>query len=286
MSRAISTVVDVTLFLLFVGAAAATLVHSVHLAPATTETPAAERAELLATTTETVEYTLSPPSEAPSWIANATARERRIAHGTVAELLAEAAMSRAKMQNRQLSSSGVAFERAVGTVTTRLLRGPEWKSAVRVRWEPYRGASLNGTLRVGDTPPPTADVHAAVLTVPVSAVNARGQAHTPTREYRPVADSAARAVVAGLFPRLQSRRSISRSYPSARITVERYDRFTELLDVAPPNPESVNERVEHLRNGLTDVFVRDMRHRFDSPNEAASAVRAGQVRIVVRTWQP
>jgi hypothetical protein len=285
MNRGVSTVVDVALFLLFVGAAAAALVNASHVESPTTDTPAADRAELLATTTETVEYTVSPREAPAEWIANATARERRTAHGTVAELLAETAVSRAEIGDTRLSNASVGFERAVRNVTARVLADPAWESAVRATWEPYRGGPITGTVRVGDSPPPAVDVHAAVSAVPVSTLNAREQARARDG-YGAVGAVVANAVVATLFPRPQSQRSLDGSYPTARITEERYDRVGMLVDESLPPLRSANAANRHLRDGLTAVFREDMRDRFESPDDAAGAVSAGVVRVTIRVWKP
>ncbi|MFC6975580.1 hypothetical protein ACFQL1_14445 [Halomicroarcula sp. GCM10025709] len=97
MTRAASTVVDATVFLLFVGAAVAVVLSGTAAESPRVGNPAAADAELLATSTATVEYSLStrglgPNHTAPDWVANGTARRQRSAHGTVAELLGDAAM--------------------------------------------------------------------------------------------------------------------------------------------------------------------------------------------------
>lgn len=290
MSRATSTVVDVTAFLLLVGAAVAVIVNGAAVEQAATENPAAERTELLATSTASVEYALAVPGDPPPWTTNATATHLRTAHGTLAELLAEATMSRVSYEGHRLSRAGTGFERAVATTTRNRLRERGRRTAVRARWEPYRGAPLNATMRVGERPPPGADVDARTLTVasPAPAVGERAQWAASQEEYEAVAAAVAGAAVDGLFPTRQTQLALDGDYPADRLMTRRYRRMGALtragqLSVGPTPASELNTR---LTGTLTARFERDMRSRFDSPEAAADAVRTGNVTIAVRTWEP
>ena len=290
MRRATSTVVDVTAFLLLVGAAVAVIVNGAAVEQATDENPAAERAELLTTSTASVEYALAVPGNPPPWTTNATAAHQRTAHGTLAELLAEAAMSRVTYEGHRLSSAGTGFERAVASTTRNRLHERGRRTAVRARWEPYRGAPLNATMRVGERPPPGADVDAATTTVasPSPAVGERARLAASQGGYSAVAAVVAGAVVDGLFPPQQAQLALDGDYPADRLMTRRYERmaaFTRAgqLSVRSTSARELNTR---LTEQLTARFERDMRHRFDSPEAAARTVDAGNVTITVRTWEP
>lgn len=288
MSRAVSTVVDVTLCLLFVGAAAAAVVNGGTIEPPDTSNPADDGAELLATSTATVEYQLRPAGDPPNWTTNATARHRRTAHGSLAELLGEAAMSRVSVGGSRVSTAGTGFEAAVANTTRRRLREWNHRSAVRARWEPYRGAPVNATMRVGQRPPPSADVRAATLTVPSPTPSVREQAKRGAAEsgYDGVARVVAAAVVEGLFPPESTRLALQGDYPSNRLARTRYRRMGALvgtgeLSVRSNAPARLNAEV---RDALAAKLRQDLRSRFDSPAAAASAVRTGSIRVTVRTW--
>lgn len=290
MSRATSTVVDVTLFLLFVGAAAAAVVHGATVEPPATSNPAREGAELLATSTASVDYALDPAGRPPNWTTNATASHRRTAHGTVAELLGEAAMSRVRIDGQRLSRAGHRFESAVANRTRERLRDWNHHSSVRASWMPYRGAPVNATMRVGERPAPSADVRTATLTVPSPADSVRAEAGRAAdrKGYDGVARVVARAVVEGLFPPEAARLSLESEYPSKRLTKTRYLRAGGVLGAGELAVRSAEtERLnDALTAALAGAFERDMRERFDSPADAASTVDTGTITVTVRTWSP
>jgi len=290
MSRATSTVVDVTAFLLFVGAAIAAILNGATVEPTTTENPAADRTELLATTTASVEYELAPPGDPPTWTTNATARHQRTAHGTIGELLGEATMSRVRIDGERLSTAGVEFERAVANTTRTRLRERDHRSAVRTRWEPYRGAPVNATMEIGDQPPPSADVQAATVTVPSPVVSVRAEAQQAAARsgYEGVATVLATAVVEGLFPTTQAQLALDGDYPSDRLMTSRYQQMAGLTDAGELSVESssASELNTELTTALAGVLEQDMRSRYDSPTAAASATRTGDITVTVRTWSP
>ncbi|MFC6756095.1 MULTISPECIES: DUF7284 family protein [Haloarcula] len=290
MSRATSTVVDVTAFLLLVGAAVAVVVNGAAVEPTTTENPAAERTELLTTSTASVEYALAVPGDPPPWTTNATAARQRTAHGTLAELLAEATMSRVSFEGHRLSRAGTGFERHVATTTRNRLHERGRRTAVRAHWEPYRGAPLEATMRVGERPPPSADVDAATTTVPSPAPVRNGtlQRVARTSGYRGVGAVVAGAVVDGLFPPQRAQLALDGDYPDGRLMTRRYRRMGALTRAGELSVESTSagELNEDLTGALTERFASDMQRRFDSPEAAADAVRTGNVSITVRTWEP
>ncbi|WP_277540379.1 DUF7284 family protein [Haloarcula laminariae] len=290
MSRATSTVVDVTAFLLLVGAAIAVVVNGGTVEGTTAENPAAERTELLATSTASIEYALAPSGDPPPWTTNATATHQRTAHGTLAELLAEAAMSRVAFERHRLSRAGVGFERAVATTTRNRLHERGRRTAVRARWEPYRGAPLNATMRVGERPPPAAEVDAATVTVPSPspAVSERAERAASQGGYGAVAAVVADAAIAGLFPPQQAQLALDGDYPADRLMTYRYRRMGALTRAGQLSVESAptTELNAQLTETLADRFETDMRRRFDSPEAAARAVDTGTVTVTVRTWEP
>lgn len=153
--RAVSTVLDVSACLLLVSAAVLTLLQ----APVAGPDPAADRAAEVATTLSGATATVSYPSGGG----------RRRAHGTLAGLLADAAVSNAT------PDTGVPFRAAVENATRPLLGDTGWRGQVVVTWQPYAGAEA-ATVSVGDDPPPGVDVHVATTTVPSGVAPAREEA--------------------------------------------------------------------------------------------------------------
>ena len=290
MSRATSTVVDVTAFLLLVGAAVAVVVNGAAVERPTGDNPAAERAELLATSTASIEYALAVPGDPPPWTTNATATHQRTAHGTLAELLAEATMGRVGWEGHRLSRAGAGFERAVATRTRNRLHERGRRTAVRVRWEPYRGAPLNTTVQVGERPPPSTDVDAATMTVPSPSPAVRERATWAASQsgYEAVAAVVASAVVEGLFPRRQAQFALNGDYPADRLMTRRYRRMGALIRAGQLSVESTPaaELNRKLIRSLTTRFEEDLRRRFDSAQAAAHTVDTGTVTVTVRTWEP
>lgn len=288
MTRAMSTVVDVTLCLLFVGAALAAIVGGSTVDPPETGNTPATTADRLGTETAGVEYTLAVPGTPPAWVANATARHQRTAHGTVAELLGEAAMSSVTIDGMRLSKAGRHFEQAVRATTRHRLRNQSHQTAVRVDWEPYPNASVSSEFRVGNPPPPAADVRAATLTVPSGMRNATEPAldAARTRGYRGVATVVARTVVDGLFPPDQTELALRGDYPADVLMAKRYQQMAKLSGVGPlaVTDQSTVALNQRLTASLAERIESELRAQFSSPTAAARAVTTDTIRITVRTW--
>lgn len=177
--RAVSTVLDVSVCLLLVGAATLTL----STAPTAGPDPATGRAEELATTlagsTATVTYRAGG--------------RRRTARGTYAGLLADAARTDARD-----ALGREAFRAAVVESTRPVLGGEGWRAQVIVAWRPYEGADA-GRVVVGESPPPSADVHAATTLVPsgLGAVGPAAEAAAARDGYRGVAGVLADVLLPG-----------------------------------------------------------------------------------------
>ena len=151
--RAVSTVLDASLCLLLVTASALTLVGTpldsesnsgANLRPEPNPDTADETAEVLTTTTARVTY--------------AVGDRNRTAHDTLAGLLAAAALADA-------GEATASFERAVTAKVNNTFQRPDVGVQVVTDPIPDRNSPLGGRVVAGDTPPPNADVHAAVVEV-------------------------------------------------------------------------------------------------------------------------
>lgn len=268
--RAISTVLDVAVFLLLLSAAIGTLV----VAPTGEPAPVTvdETATTLATTTTALDYDLHG--------------DPRRAHGTVAVLLARAAVANATIGDYGLSPSE-SFLRGIRQ-TTRSRTPDHNRTQVVARWEPYRGAPLAGKITVGTSPPAGTDVTTATLTV-TSPVESVGEAEgdAKDRDYCSVARVTAEAVTEALLPETRLAASAGAQSPTALVSAQRFQFLASALDVDIKNSlqrGNVTRANALVTNALADRFCRDMRERFASPTAAAKAGNTATVNIVVRRW--
>lgn len=275
--RAISTVLDVALCLLLVTAAVGTIAA----VPAgdATDSPdaraaATETARLLGSVTATVEYRA------------ASRGSGRRTHGTLASLLVEAALADVDVRGTDLPG-GERFGAAVAAAIRPHLAGVGWRGQVVATWRPYPGAHVGATVTVGPSPPPTADVSVAVLTVPTGLPAAHDRAvNVADRGFDAVATIVAEAVVAGLFPTGSTRRALRGPPTVADPAVRRFRRvaaaYGRPLAVSPASdPARLNDR---LVAAVAPAVETDLRATFGTPAAAAHNVSVGVARIVVRTW--
>ncbi len=282
-----STVLDGVLCLLLVSAAVVTVATATPnesvgagRAPATAST--------LATTTASVNYTLTPSTETTDVNVPAEARDfERTAHGTLAELLARAAVGRTTVGNDRLSYASEGFERAVVGVVRGAVRTNH--TQIVVTWRPHPGSSIAGRLVVGDPPPRGRPVHAATLDASSGLPQTRPAAMRAARTggRADVAAAIAQRVVDGLFPPTRTRLAASDSSASALLVRHRYRRAERILGVTRSTTlvdGGVDTGNGRLTAALAKRVAHDLRSRNASATSVAETVRVGRVRIVVRTW--
>jgi hypothetical protein len=290
--RAVASLVDATLFLLLVTAAVGALTHAPVTPVATAPAPdAGASLQRLQTVTANPEYSLASGARHADESLVAFPREsgptfERYAHGSVASLLADAAVGNLTVDGREVTHTGDGYERAVARAA-RNATGPRVR--VRTVWTPYPGAPVRGHIARGPTPPPGARVSTATATLdsgfPTVRERARRAAHGDG--YAGVARVVARATVSGLFPPASTGRALRGDYPVDALVTYRYRRVAALLGTSVYGPV---ERVEpHAANtrlslALAAALERDLRRSFETPEAAARAVAVGEVRIVVRRW--
>ncbi|WP_299266366.1 DUF7284 family protein [Halorientalis sp.] len=298
--RAISTVLDAALFLLLVGAAVSTLALATSPPPAANDDAADGVADTLTTSSATVHYTLAPGARhASSRVVEFPVTDgstfQRTAHGTLASHLAAAALGGLTVRGQRVSHARADYQRAVANATRNLTRGRAHLAQIRARWEPYPDAPVEGTFRVGPTPPPAATVHAETVVVASGLPSAREPARRVTRQsgttatFERVGAVVARRIVRGLFPPNRTRSALLGDYPVEGLVTYRYERLGRYLranvtaQAVADNATGANDR---LTVALGERLAADMRARFRSPGAAAEATSVGAVRITVRTWSP
>lgn len=288
-----SAVLDVALCLLLVSAAAVTLVT---VPGGESERTSDGRADAVATTlttsTTTVNYSLEPGAARAddrlvSFPTTTSPEFERSSHGTYAGLLADAALGGLTVDGERLTHTDDGFRDAIRART----KSDVAHDGVQllVRWEPYRGSHLRGSVTTGSSPPADATVHAATVSVPSGFAATRDDARVAATEsgFTGVASVVAANVVEGLFPPDDLRFALRGDYPVSHLARYRYLRAGEQygVDVVDEDgtvvPTEANER---LTAAVADAVERDLEQSFETPTEAAESVRVAEVQVVVRTW--
>ena len=261
MARGVSTVVDVAVSLLLVGAAVATLAA----APAPSARPAAPVADSTVETVATVTTTVP-------------AGDGRRSHDTLAGHLATAAVAGARLDGDPVVETP--YPTRVANETDALTGR---RASVTARWEPYPDAPLVGTVVVGGCTPPDADVAVRTITVPsgVDAPDAVGS-------FEGLARSLAEAYVAWRFPPGRTHASLADDRTAGR-TTDRYRSAAVTLGTnvrGRVEDREVSAANEELASALADRLEADLRDRYATPRAAAADVAVEEVELVVRRWDP
>jgi len=282
-----STVLDGVLCLLLISAAVVTVTTATPQEP-TGEGRAANVATTLATTTAAVNYTLTPRTGTTSVdVPRRAASFDRTAHGTLAELLARAAVARTAVGDQRLWHARDEFGRAVVQVVSGAIRANH--TQITAVWRPYPESSIAGRIVVGSAPPPDRPVHTATVEASSGFPATREATRRGARSggIDGVADVVAGGIVRGLFPPTRTRIAAGGGSPSAALVRHRYRRLSRRLGVSqsPPLEDGgVGDANDRLESALSDRVARDLREANTSATVAAEEIRLGRVRIVVRTW--
>lgn len=280
--RGASTVLDVCLFCLLVGAAVATLSG----VPAPQDDRASDRADATASAlgraTVTVAYDLRAPGDTAE-----TSLSRRH-HDTVAGTLASAAVANATVEGRPLDPGRRGFVDATRFETERRLERlvPDARVGVTAVWRPYEGAPVSGRVHVGERPPGTADVHAATLSVPSGVAVDRNRLDA-AETHAQVAKTVSRAVIDALFPDTARHRLRRDDGPARAVLAARYRGVAAALDVTIEDDLTAGGAAaveRRLTRALAEELTADLEAQFESPEDARAALAADRVLIVVRTW--
>lgn len=261
MARAVSTVLDVSVCLLLVGAAVATLA----LAPNVADRPSGPDGDAAASTVATVTTTVP-------------AGDDRRAHDSLAGHLATAAVANAHLDGDRVVET--TYPAAVADETDALTDDGTYVTA---RWEPYPDAPFGGTVASGARPPPSADVAARTLTVDSGVAGPNG-----VRTFEGLARTIGDSYVAWLFPPERTYTSLADPRTADR-TSGRYRSAATTLDTDLDSPVADGEvRVanDRLSSALARRIEADLRDRYATPETAATAVKVDEVELVIRRWEP
>ncbi|MFW5935138.1 MAG: DUF7284 family protein [Halolamina sp.] len=277
--------IDACLCLLLISAAAVT-VTTAPAAPAATNTDRADAvAETLAATTASVPYTLEPAPGATT-DSETNPEYDRVAQGTLASLLADAAVRTIHVDGEPLTRTNAGFAAAVREAAGERLPP---RTRVVVSWQPYPEAHLSQTFVVGDAPPPSADVHAETIRAP-SGVHAAEAGETAAEEgYAGVARVVADSLVDGILPPEKGRLALADDAPLDDLVRHRYRRVGGRYGVETGSAierGDTREANQVIATAMADRVATDLRRGTENPGEAAELLALDIVEISVRTWSP
>ncbi len=251
--RAISTVMDVALALLFI--TASIMIVGTYLGTVAdsgdeldAETPiaatgdhepqsATQLTESLSESTITTEYNVSDVRDESQFsepVITDNTTYIRTDHGTPLRLLADAAIVNYRIDGDRVLVYGEEFEDAVDWSIRHTLLGTEQRFYLTATWEPYEGSALNGTATAGERPPATADVSSTTTTVESGMetvnqtaleaqwVNASADGGSDADAYAAAGDTIGAVVVEGLFPPEQSQYALEDQGIDRELTVYQY----------------------------------------------------------------
>ncbi len=262
--RGVSTVLDVTLCLLLLSTAIGLLVYAPDRSPS--ENHAADAATVLGTSTEAMTYAAGPPEQ--------TYNRSRTDHGTVARVLASAAIAEATLDGQQLTPDQEYTREATGAATN-IVASVDGRTALHAQWRPVAGGAIAGHVTVGPTPPPTADVHAARIAVPVGEPSHIDQ-------HSNVSYTVAKATIDVLCPPSRMETALSSPGEDAQIVRERYRSLGATLGVDPA-PAIRAETATKANTYLARALASRLEQRYNRTTLSKS--QPTTVRITVQTWE-
>lgn len=261
MARGVSTVLDVAVCLLLIGAAVATLASA---PPAATEDgPDADAsARTVATATDGILF------------------RDDTRHTTLAAHLSTAAVMAATLGDRRLLET--TYPTAVGNATEHAVGH---RTSVTATWAPYPNAPVRGRVAAGAPPPVDATVAATTLTVDTGLDR---PTRSERRSFEALAGALAEAVVAFLFPPDRTRAALLDPRTEAD-TADRYRTVATALDadvdgaIDDADARAANEA---LTDALATRLDSDLRDHYNSPESATEATAVENVTLVIRRWEP
>lgn len=244
----------------------------------------------------------------------------RQAHGTVASLLAQAAIANVEFWGEPLTVEGEQFVESIDGQFRSEVTGKPYKVRMEAIWRPYEGAQIEGHAEVGPPVPEHVDVNSATMTVPSGfedvSEEVREARENGDDHFEESAQAISRAIVEGLLPESEMQRALERQGVDRKLAAYRYDRFSRIVvEYDPKLPaygfyeggnldrDTVNAR--HLNNrlvgnlstsvgsvllgqGMSEPIAEDIEETFGSSvhaDDLADAMTTDEVVILIRTWE-
>jgi len=301
--RAVNTVADISLALVVVTAAIALVATAPgERQPSHDQAEADQTAEVVSTATLSVPYSVaSVVDETEPDRTYDDEQLRRVSHGSVATLVADAAAADLRLgesSGKRLTPAGTVYERAIAGRFQARFVGSNFETNVTARWAPYEGATMRGTATVGEPVPPTEEYSSVHLSVPSGFESVQsGAAVEHEGDYDAVAERVADALVEGYLPAGEMKRALESSGLERELAVYRYRQMARLVADTAPDDREVRRNLEtdsaeparinqYLAMHLTEQIAADLDSNYDSAQAAAGAVSTAEVTVVVRTWEP
>jgi hypothetical protein len=306
-TRAVSTVVDVSIALLVVVVSIALVVGALDGGGSTHEPATApQTAETLGSSTFAVNYSLEPALAAADseWVDDPGEYDDdelvRTTHAPALGHLARAALLSVGVgagdDQDQLVPLG--YESRLDERLQTALVASSFETNVTAIWEPFDDASLGGTVSVGQQPPHWADTSLVRMTVPSGLASVREEALAAVGaddDYGVVADIVARAYVDGRFPLPETQRVLERDGPERDFAVYRYLQTVDLVSGADREHPAIDDNLEreeadaaeindHLVDRLGAQIETELAAAFDTASDAAAAVSTGELTVSITTW--
>lgn len=306
--RGISTVVDVSLALVLLVGAMGVLVAFAETDQREHEPVDTEyTTQAVAGSTTNVSYTVSDAIQAHFRDHMGTSNPydaeelERTSHGPLAALVADVAVANVTVGGEQVSNETAEYEHALEEELQTRLLGSQFETSIVATWLPLDGADLQGTVTLGEQPPPDADVSTTTITVANGVPDAREAAVEGVdgpRAYGAVAGAVANATIAGLFPELETQRALERTGVDYHLTRYRYERFAMALDGnrsvlesegwVDPSSADASAANAYLGAQLAAMLQPQLEahhgEKYENATEAAQAVSTDTVTITIRTW--
>lgn len=315
-NRGISTVFDVALAVLLIGASLVLLVGFVESGPPTHEPVETEQTtETLLSSTVNTTYSVWPllakahnvSDEGSVYETTAydSAALRRVSHGPIAAQLADTAVMNLSLQGDRLPTAAPVFRARLNETVQARLVASSFETHVTAIWQPFEGgeSQIRGTADIGTVPPPGEDVSATTVTVPCDVPAVRETAITAVDrpdQFGVVARIVATAIVEGYVPAVESQRALESSGVARDIVAFRYRNLASALDPAEPvGPHLARESANATR--ANQLLIQALTVRLQSVLEprpaqppaeqplgnataAAAQITTGEVTVTVRTW--
>ncbi|WP_276253867.1 DUF7284 family protein [Halomontanus rarus] len=206
-------------------------------------------------------------------------------YGSATALLGEAALTNLQADGTELFAYGDDVERSVEAAIRGRLVGSEGGVYAVATWEPYEGASINGTATAGDRPPRTGDVSSSTTSVsgtvpPADAERLAdrfefGEERATSRSgihdgFDAVGQELAASVIEAYFPPRQTQYTLESTLTENAVTVYNYRRLAEVVgvdledEITGPTPDAF-EANDVLRGeprseeGLGTLIAADLR---------------------------
>lgn len=305
--RAVNTVVDVALAILFVAVATSLLTtlpadggddHDHVDADRTAAVVGSATLDVTYSTDNVLETAVSDGDAATP---ETDGNEVRVSHGSIASQIGDVALANVTREDATPpTQTGQVYERALDERLQSRLVGSQFETRVTAIWEPYDGAPIRGRAAAGRDPPDAEATSTATLSIPSGIGPVRDEAVAVAGDggsYEDVARVVAATLVEAYLPVRKSKHALEDGGVARVRTRYRYERMATLVDGASPDDPVMQDALEreyadpaaaneYLTSRLAAQLATDMATSFDSPERAARALSVGEVLVTIRTWEP